>query len=835
MSLEQLSFNVTNKQEKDMLMFFDAVDFESAKAGQKAANLQSLFKAGFLAPNGFVIPSETLLETLHDQLLQESVERIGGFPVAVRSSGTLEDLDGASFAGQYKSFLMVSDLKELKVKIAECRDSGNSEQVRAYLDRKGLAQHQHRTQSVAVLVQPMVHAVHAGVGFSIDPLSGKEENALIECYEGLGEHLVSGRLVPSRYIIDLFSGKVLEYVKGDSKTEPKGAVLTQLRDRLLQLQAHFGKPQDIEWAIDSNNCVWLLQSRPITKFEIRKEQDEWTNADFRDGGVSARVCTPMMYSLYRNAMQYSLQKYGVDLGLISPSAPPMQWIGVFYGRPYWNASAAKRMLSHMPGFDESAFDRDLGIQKIYGEKGPLKVPTTFKTVVPAIPVALNLQKHYLLQMARGKIYGSGFLKQESRWRAKIAGFSDTAESEFFRDLIAVIDDFHFNTESSYFTVIYNNTSIQSDFKRLIHSIEKSTGEKIKILSLMCGLNKISHIEIQITIFKLFQIANQHGMQGEQWSEALNAFLSKFYYRADSELELTCPRWGEEPKKIELMIRQMIASKMAPINPEVTAQRQKKEFLEEQERVLERLSQRWLWKIRYEHSFKKQLQRMRAYLALREEMRDYSTRCYAVVRQYVLEAGRRLTTLGVLAQPEDVFMLQAEDLTALSQFLCKNDNPRALGMAGLVTETQQKVSFRKLMYQGYREVQAPNEFGLGISQAPAASLALSKANGQSLLQGLPCSPGLIRGRARVLNNIDDMGKIQKGEILVTRFTDPGWTPVLGIVGGVITEVGGVLSHAAVISRELGIPAVLNIPGVTQLLDGKEISMDGSTGVIEVISA
>src|SRR4030095_8799721 len=101
-----------------------------------------------------------------------------------------------------------------------------------------------------------------------------------------------------------------------------GSVLTQLRDLLLQLQAHFGKPQDIEWVIDSNNCVWLLQSRPITKFEIRKEQDEWTNAVFRDGGVSARVCTPMMYSLYRNAMQYSMQKYGVDLGLISPSAPP---------------------------------------------------------------------------------------------------------------------------------------------------------------------------------------------------------------------------------------------------------------------------------------------------------------------------------------------------------------------------------------------------------------------------------------------------------------------------------------------------------------------------------
>lgn len=184
-------------------MFLGAADFTPSRAGGKAATLHELLSDGFAVPPGFVVPADLDLDAVCDDELTGWVRAIGGFPVAARSSGVLEDLDDASFAGQYESYLDITDAAALRTQIEKCRASVRNERVRAYLSRHGLAE---ANATVAVLVQRMVEARCAGVGFSIDVLSGVEEHAVVETCHGVGERLVSGQVDPTRYTLRLSDG-----------------------------------------------------------------------------------------------------------------------------------------------------------------------------------------------------------------------------------------------------------------------------------------------------------------------------------------------------------------------------------------------------------------------------------------------------------------------------------------------------------------------------------------------------------------------------------------------------------------------------------------------------
>jgi phosphoenolpyruvate synthase/pyruvate phosphate dikinase len=179
----------------------------------------------------------------------------------------------------------------------------------------------------------------------------------------------------------------------------------------------------------------------------------------------------------------------------------------------------------------------------------------------------------------------------------------------------------------------------------------------------------------------------------------------------------------------------------------------------------------------------------------------------------------MKNLGLLHDPSDIFMMMTDEIRA---WINKDLSAQ---------EIQDNVNYRKLMYAGYRNFTPPNELGEGVEQRTAASYS----EGNRLLRGTGCSAGIVEGLVRIVPRLDEAGTLLEGEILVTQFTDPGWTPVLGRARGVITEIGGLLSHAAVIGREYGIPAVLNVRGVTQALKtGQKVRMNGQAGTIEVLS-
>jgi phosphohistidine swiveling domain-containing protein len=800
-----------------LLPALGSAGFTDEAGGRKATPLHQLTRLGFPVPSGFVVPPHLELDARLEAQCESAVVALGGYPVAARSSGHLEDLPGASFAGQYVTRLEIGDAAALVRAIDECRESARSPQVTAYLRRNGLDESRAR---VSVLVQTMVDAAIAGVAFSIHPTTGREDHALIECCRGLGEKLVSGQTAPTRYVLQLEDATVIERQPGAEDVELDARVLNELRHHILELQAHFGTPQDVEWAVDHHGTLWILQSRPVTRIQWRSDVQEFTTADFREGGVSARVCTPLMSSLYRHAVQDSMQRYFVAIKLLSKQAPEQPWIDTFYGRPYWSASAVKKALLKVPGFDEEVFDRDLGIHKKYGSAGPARTPTTLRTVLPAIPVAIALERNYRRHLRATEEYDTRFRPREAAFLKAAKSFGETSDDAFFATFADVLA-FHLETERDYFTTIYNNANFQSDLKKLLKRIAEATSTPVSAVDLMSGLQNVGHMKMQQGFVQLVRVAKREGTAASEWRRAMDDFLAQNYYRGDSELDISVPRWGERPERVTQIVEDTVRSGADPKDPEVSAKAQFAQFSAEERRVLTAIRGSVWTRVRFERSFRKQLRVARTYLSRREEMRDYSTRVYNVVRRHVIEAGLRLCRRGYLANADDVFMLHADEIVACAR---ADDDP---------ARVRDLTRFRRLMYRGYRALEPPNELGRDVAQAPVARVEGSE---RMVLHGIGCSAGVIKGHVRVVPTLEHADTLKPAEILVTRFTDPGWTPVLGLVAGIVTEVGGLLSHAAVIGREYGIPAVLNVPGATQILrTGQQVEIDGGEGTVRILEA
>ena len=796
-----------------MPMALGSAAFDPARAGGKAAQLHALLGGGFRVPPGFVVVYDERLEAIDDDALARSVSALGGFPVAVRSSGLLEDLADASFAGQYDTFLGVADIAELRRRITDCRASAQNERVRAYLAKIGK---DPSAAKVSVLVQRMVDAKLAGVGFTLHPITGKEEHALVELCEGLGEKLVSGHVSPSRIELRLETGDIVSEELGPEKAALSPGERSELAATLLGIQASRHAPQDVEWAVDRSGVLYVLQTRAITKVAYRTDVEELTNADFKDGGISARVCTPLMFSLYRNAVEASFQRYFEALKLLAPTDRP-RWIAMYYGRGYWNASAVKRVLSRVPGFDEEKFDRDLGIQKSYGKTGPLKVPTNARTVLRALPVALALELSYRRQLGVARELSRTFPSDYHRWLAAEARFAETADETLFADLERVYFGLHARTEQAYFTTIYNNSNAQSDFKSFLEKMDRATGRVTRTTDLLGGLADVHHMDMQRAMVGLHRVASADGIDSEAFSRALGAFVRDHGEHGDAELDLTAPRWREAPDRVRAYVRGILASGAPSKNPDDTVHDQKRRFEDERAAITTRLAGSRSLALRFAGGFERHLHRVRTYLSAREGVRKYSTQTYAVVRAYTLEAGRRLRRLGKLDAEDDVFMLEADEVVALASGRLDT------AAAGV------RIAFRRKMYDGYRDFSPPNELGRDVIARDESSYVEGSA-----LVGLGCSAGVVEGIVRVLGSLDEVDQLRKGDVLVTKFTDPGWTPALGLVSAVVTEVGGLLSHAAVIGREYGIPAVLNLPGATKKLrTGQRVRVDGSTGRIEIL--
>lgn len=709
----------------------------AAVVGGKAAVLLELERAGFRVPKTLVSPPD----------LAAAVAAIG-FPIAVRSSATVEDGRKASFAGQFESILGLETLEQVQAAVERVRASASAPSVVEYCKKSGIDPASVRME---VIVQRLIRPELAGVAFTVNPVTGAEE-VVVEAVAGLADKLLAGEAQP----LPATDPLVVRH---------RPAIEAVAR----RVQRHYGCPQDIEFAVEAGE-VWLLQARPITRIAFSADVGEWTNADFRDGGVSSDVVTPLMWSLYDLVWERALPDYLKDMRL---SDGQFQAGRLFFGRPYWNLGAVKACLAKLPGFVERAFDDDLSVEVQYEGPG-LVTPFTLGGLLRALPTARAMTRIFAEQEAFDRRFldpasPDGIEAIVARWKDVPVGASADALAKRLGELV---DGPFRTTELGYFRTIFCASIAKLDFKDGFPQAD--------VVALSAGLPELRHLAPT----RALREAARRG------ATDVTEIIARFGHHSRRELDLRAPRWDEDRGFVEELLAQYRKGAAAGEDPRPAYERA---------RAAER-AKVWLWS---RGSFDRKLDRLRTFVWLREEMRDCSSRLYHIIRKHVL-ALAAARGLG-----DDAFFMTWRELVA---------------------DDRSNIAKARETYDSYRRFKAPNEIGARF--AFGAARAVTQTG--DALQGIGASPGTARGVARVARTVEEAARVEKGAILICPFTDPGWTPVLDRVAGVVTETGGLLSHAAVICREYGIPAVLGISGATErIADGRTVVLHGSQGRIELL--
>jgi phosphohistidine swiveling domain-containing protein len=847
----------------ELILWFSEIDeADAARVGGKAHSLGALTGAGFSVPEGFVLTTGALelalgqpalaplahdLAALRAKIAELPLpEAVAGelhaawqktfrdeTPLAVRSSGTKEDLEGASFAGQYETVLNVRGPAELERAVRRCWASMWHERVLEYAARRGGGTD---GLSMAVVVQRMIPADVAGVLFTVNPLTGREHESLIEACFGLGEALVSGRVNADSFVVDPTSGRVLKRTIAEKtlRIDPASgpapgpsnghytretrlvgaaakaptlddAALAELAEIGAAIQEHYGRPMDVEF-VRERGQFYVVQARPITKLTFAADVGEWTTADFKDGGVSSDVCSPFMWSLYQLALEHSMPAYFKDIKLLHPDAEDT-WGKMFFARPYWNLGAVKQMLEVLPDFEERKFYLDLGIEPAVEGTGKV-TKLSVGSLVRALPVLFALKRSYREVLAMAKRFVLRFDERKRPYELTDEQLAALAPGDFASRWRRLIIDLYFETETTYFTTIYNTSNSKTDFNGPFEKAKQACGGDLDYLALVSGLENLSHMR---PLAEMHDIAARARAQGGRLDErAVERFVERWKYHGRKELDIRVPRWGEEPELVRGMLEQAIASFDAKNDPVAHARAQRQAYEKERAKALAALKP---WQ---RGAFESGLELVRTYAWWREEVRDHSSYLYYLVRRWSLEAARRLKQRGWIAAVEDVWYLPFQDALELMEGKFE------------VAEAQRRLRAGRRMVRSFRKFKNPPEIGSRFAGVTSGAIPTGA------IVGTGGSPGRVEGTARVLSSIDEMHLVQAGEILVTPFTDPGWTPLFARIAGVVTETGGVLAHAAVISREYGIPAVLAVPGATQRIkNGARIAVDGTLGTIEIV--
>ena len=447
---------------------------------------------------------------------------------------------------------------------------------------------------MAVIVQRMVQPELSGVAFTVNPVTGQED-VVIEACLGLSDELLAG------------------HTSALPPTHPLFAQYRPLIERTARaIQRHYGTPQDVEFAIE-RGTLYVLQSRPITRIQFPSDVGIWTNADFRDGGVSSSVCSPLMWSLYEFAWNHALKVTLRELRL---------WEGdflaarMFFGRPYWNLGAVKRAVSRLPGFVERDFDNDLNVGVSYDGDG-LRTRVTARGVVRAIPTLLATRRFFRRQERFDRQFLSGGYEELVQ---QYEALGEDAEERF----VPLIQRAFCTVETNYFRTIFAASLAKLD---LLTAFPEASDQ-----SLLAALPPLRHTKPVRTVQEL----------PVRDDDRLNEVITQFGHHYRQGLDLCLPRWNEDRTFVMRMLRELPPT--TTVDPRV-----------HYEAALAAVSRQVPWWRR--RSLRRKLDRLRTFIWLREEMRDLSSQMYYLIRRYALEIARR-RGLG-----DDIFFLAFDDIVA----------------------------------------------------------------------------------------------------------------------------------------------------------------------------
>ena len=791
---------------------------DPGRVGGKAAALSRLMREGFAPPDFFVVLPEAFPEgEPHPDLkpaLDKALTALGPGPYAVRSSGAGEDGAEHSHAGQYDTLLNVpaEGLAEAAGKVWA---SGFSERVATYSElRTGGA-----AKPPAVVVQRMIDARVSGVAFSADPVTGLRRRVVVSAIEGLGDALVSGEEDGQSWMLD---GETVLIA-------PDNPILTpdELRDvaaLVRKAEEHFGMPQDIEWAIDGAG-LHILQARPITTPLKSPPAKDETLTIFDNSNIVESypgMVSPLTYSfavhVYSRVYRAFVRLLGVREDVIAANGAVFDnMLGRRDGRVYYNLVNWYRALALLPGFalNRSHMETMMGVS----EPMPAEVVDNIGPP-PATGLAKLREYARLVRVGFGLIVAAIRLPRTrkafyARLNAALNSGLDlttAAPTELAREYRRIESELLDRWDAP----LVNDFLCMMAFGASRNLMQRWLGDDGLALhnDVMIGQGDIVSAEPAQRILKMGALAREAeldlsgGLDAIRGNAALSAefdgYLAKFSDRCTEELKLESTPLADDPTPL---IAAIAASAERPVTHSAPPEPDWDALFDG--KPLKKRFGRWLigW--------------TKARVRDRENLRFERTRVFGYARQVFLALGREFAARGAIDEPRDIFFLTKDEvLGAVEGFALSSD------LKGLVAlrKAENEASATRPDPEERIEVRGPAALVSG-----GVSRAVDEQTGAERT-GTGCSAGNVTAKARVIRD-PRTESLDPGDILVARHTDPGWIAVFSNASAIVVERGSLLSHSAIVARELGIPCVVGLKHATRWIgDGEEITVDGGSGKV-----
>ncbi len=801
--------------------------------GGKAHSLGELVRAGFRVPNGFCLVTDAHRESadgrvtddVRRELLEAFAELQGGgaVPTAVRSSATAEDLDDASFAGIYETVLGVNGPDEVVAAVERCWASAHSTRADQYLADRAPTAH----VEMAVIVQLLVPAGAAGVLFTAHPVTAELDTAVVSSAWGLGEAVVAALVEPDTWVVRKSPFRVLDERLGHKTAyraasgqaavprERQGAAslstaeLAQLAALALDVERHFHFPQDVEWAV-VDGVVHLLQSRPITTLQeayYDAALHQWARVRGLDpdaGAVWQRgsdLSSLRVSPLYFSEMAAYFADFYADLERRDGRPPPTKqrwlykrgWVYSNTGYTLQGRRVPKRLL-----------DREW-LPRLWLQ---LRHPRT--------------QSYWGCAAYYYRRRDDDWLPGIDRHRPDLA----TASGEEIEAFVEVIEATRRGARSTLApTGIDHAASLLSLLRMLLRSWAGQT-DRGMIAGLTTGLDGLETHDENVAVWAVAQRARRQpellaAMQqgdygrlpvlpgGPALLDDVAALQAARPYRGASDRDLAQPRWDDDMTlvldQVRLFVRGDEQDDPAAAHRRAVARREAA-VARAEAAIRERAPRSAALRLRI---FRELLRLTQTYWVFHDNQRHEFDRYFLNLRRAYLAAGSRLAAVGVLDEAADVFFLSKEEVFD------------ALSGALPVSEARTRAVWRRDTWRAQADDDAPDQIN-GDEREPAVA-----APGATL-DGVAGSAGRVTAPARIITAVTRLVDVQPGEILVTTAIDPSWTRVFPIIGGLVTEEGGMLSHATVLAREYGVPAVIGVSGATRRIATGQLSRRGRHG-------
>ncbi len=786
---------------------------------------------------------------------REGCNRLRIMPLAVRSSATAEDLEGRSFAGQYETYLHVRDLEQCRDAIKGCWASLWSDRVYRYRQPTRL---RGDDMGMAVIVQQMVCADASGVMFTADPVAHDRNRLVIEACYGTGDALVAGRVAPDRFVIDkltraLVRQSLSEQMRKDraEKADPAQAdgartvrepcidevTIGKLFDLAARIEEYYQCPQDIEWAVSASQ-VRILQSRAITtmpKTPSWEDRQVWSCVNTRE--VMPDVLTPATWSLISDLLESTLNMVLDMMGLDRGSSPV---VGLVAGRCYANLNTLLGIARKLP------LVRRARLNTIFGDTAPGEEAPGWIELATQNCAEVKSHVGKALWKLPGNFSHALFFTESKAQRTLtdlqrvVQGF-DTLDlkqlsaGEIVDHLTQSVEYLRQFISRARHGSIHSGIAIAA-FMLLRKVCVRWLGESEGFANgLLIGVGDMTDAQSGLDLWQLAEEAGRHPpvksaiLSGDTWehvSQALRGvdggdrflhswaqYMRNHGHHARGEFELYNARWCERPDYILSLVRSFMSA-LEQTNV-VSAWRER---AQKSRQLVQECRTRLKNPLR-RAAFNRLLTRAQQFVAVRENSKDHLIRLFLTWRRLLLALGDRWHAQGVLRRPEDVFFLTLAEM-------------RSVAAGASDEDTQARIERRKSEYDSFRDITPPITV-LGRFRPQTRPPVREDATAECL-HGLGVCPGIVRGKARVIQSAADESHVLPGEILVAPFTDPGWTPYLVSSSGIVIDQGGLLSHGSIIAREYGIPTVVNVGPATRLIKtGDTVEVNGDQGTVRIL--